>query len=78
MNPPTPLQQEAYEWTHKVGLSNDEAAEKLGISRKTLKERLKSFFKKKPQLRPNKGDAELIRSAGRFHNIEDCDINHRF
>jgi len=74
MKQPTPRQLEAYYWTHIVGLTQDEAGEKMGgLSQHTVSGLLKRFFDIRPQLRPDHRICDNVKNAS---SLSDCDLDH--
>ena len=78
MKQPTEKQLEAWYWTHIVGLSNEEAGERIGITTGNVRKRLHGFFEIRIELKPEKGSDEKIKNAIRCCKIRDCDIDHKF
>ena len=62
MAQPTPRQLEAYVWIYIIGLSNQDAADRMGVSGGQVRKLLRRFFKGRPKLKQakEKGDKNAI------------------
>lgn len=76
MSQPTPRQLEAYNWTYIVGLSNQDAAERMGLSPQRVGQLLKEFFNRRPALKVN--SESHPENAISYHCYMDNGISRKF